>query len=259
MRALAVVEPLPIVIAEPSTVLQPLVISPELIETMRTRIDGQLVDLAPDRRAWNLEVAHGRAGEVIAERAREIDAQLIVLGLVHHGVMDRLLDGETVVEVIRHSTVPVLLSSPDLEGLPKRALVAADFSAESMEAARSCLRIMDLGGLLILAHAMPMATVYDRSGLWEEEYDRIATRELETFAAALEMPQGMNLQILTRRGPPARTLLDIAEKNDVDLIVAGKRGAGLVHRMLVGSVVTRLIHNAMCSLLIAPAEAHKSE
>jgi len=53
-------------------------------------------------------------------------------------------------------------------------------------------------------------------------------------------------------GSPAAALLDLAEKQHADLIVAGTRGAGLMQRLLLGSVATRLMRHSTRSLLIVP-------
>ncbi len=53
-------------------------------------------------------------------------------------------------------------------------------------------------------------------------------------------------------GDPARMLLDYAEKVDADLMVIGRRGAGLIERIMLGSVANRVIHDATYPVLLAP-------
>ena len=50
-------------------------------------------------------------------------------------------------------------------------------------------------------------------------------------------------------GEPARTILDVAEQEKVDLIVVGSRGMTGMRRML-GSVPNTITHHAPCSVLI---------
>lgn len=53
-------------------------------------------------------------------------------------------------------------------------------------------------------------------------------------------------------GDPAGMLVDYAAKIDADLIILGKRGAGLIERMVLGSVANRVLHDAGCPVLVVP-------
>jgi nucleotide-binding universal stress UspA family protein len=52
-------------------------------------------------------------------------------------------------------------------------------------------------------------------------------------------------------GPPAATLAQACE-DGVDLLVAGSRGYGPAMRVLLGSVSSRLIAEALCPVLVVP-------
>ena len=51
---------------------------------------------------------------------------------------------------------------------------------------------------------------------------------------------------------PASRLMATCEDLGADLLVVGRRGAGVVERLVLGSVADRLAHNAPCALLIVP-------
>ena len=53
-------------------------------------------------------------------------------------------------------------------------------------------------------------------------------------------------------GDPARMLLDHLASTDADLLIVGKRGAGPIERMLLGSVANRVVHDAPCPVLVVP-------
>jgi len=252
VQVMVVVEPLPVLVPEPSLIVQPLVTSPALLDAVRDRVVAQMRELAPERLDWHVEVEYGRPSDEIAAKARDRNAQLIGIGLVHHGVVDRILDGDTALEVVRQSHVPVLLAAASWKELPKRAVFAVDFSAQSMQAARAGLRVLGAGATVVLAHVRPMVTVYDGMGMWEEEYETAATKELVKFADALNAPAGVRLEQVFLTGSPSAALLGLADRKDADLIVAGTRGAGLMQRLLLGSVATRLMRHSTRSLLIVP-------
>jgi len=255
VRVMVVVEPLPVVVPEPSLMMQPLVASPEMLNVVRDRVISQLGGLATEGLDWRVEVEYGRPSDEIANKARACEAQLIVIGLVHHRVVDRILDGDTALEVVRQSSAPVLLASADWKAAPKRAVFAVDFSPQSIEAARAGLRLLGDGSTVFLAHVRPMVTVFDGMGMWEEEYETAATKELQKFVAALPAPGGVRVEQMILSGNPTAAVLGLAEKENAELIVCGTRGAGLVQRLLLGSVAKRLMRHSTRSLLVVPDSA----
>ena len=51
-------------------------------------------------------------------------------------------------------------------------------------------------------------------------------------------------------GRPERTLVHVAERDEVDLVVVGHRGVSGMTRRLLGSVSEHVGHNAPCSVFI---------
>ncbi len=54
-------------------------------------------------------------------------------------------------------------------------------------------------------------------------------------------------------GDPSSALIDYCNRVEADLLVVGRRGAGMVERIVLGSVADRLAHHAPCALMIVPA------
>lgn len=252
VEVILVVEPLPVLVPEPS-MLQPLVASPALLDAARDRVIEALRKVAPAGLDWRVDTQYGRPSAEIISKASRSNAQLIAIGLVHHGIVDRILDGDTAVEIVRESSAPVLLVSSTWETLPRRVLVAVDFSPPSMRAARACLRILADDAAIVLAHVRPTPTVFDDMERWEEQYDQMSARELDKFAKALNAPSGMRVEGVTLAGRASNVLLRHADEIQADLVVAGAHGAGLMQRLLIGSVATRLMHHSKRSLLIVPS------
>ncbi|AEB94387.1 MAG: universal stress protein [Metallosphaera sp.] len=51
-------------------------------------------------------------------------------------------------------------------------------------------------------------------------------------------------------GDPATAILDYASKNGIDLIITGSRGLSTIKRMFLGSVSSRIIHEAKMPVLV---------
>jgi nucleotide-binding universal stress UspA family protein len=52
-------------------------------------------------------------------------------------------------------------------------------------------------------------------------------------------------------GDPAQAILDFAGKNDVDLIMLPTHGHGIFHRLLLGSVTSKILESAPCAVWTA--------
>jgi len=64
--------------------------------------------------------------------------------------------------------------------------------------------------------------------------------------------KGVDYATVEELGDPASTIIAVCEREKASLVVVGRRGAGLVERMVIGSVADRLAHHAPCPLLIVP-------
>jgi nucleotide-binding universal stress UspA family protein len=73
-----------------------------------------------------------------------------------------------------------------------------------------------------------------------------------TLAEAAEVAEHAGVEYATyaRRGDPADAVLDVAEEQDVDLVVVGNKGMTGAKRFLLGSVPNKVSHHAPCSVLI---------
>ena len=63
---------------------------------------------------------------------------------------------------------------------------------------------------------------------------------------------GIEYETVQELGDPASRLIALAEERNADLMVIGRRGAGLVERVILGSVADRLCHHSPCPLLLIP-------
>lgn len=74
---------------------------------------------------------------------------------------------------------------------------------------------------------------------------------LADVEAGLDL-EGVDHELIEELGDPVSRLIAVAEANGADMMVVGKRGAGLAERMLLGSVADRLCHLAPCPVLVVP-------
>jgi nucleotide-binding universal stress UspA family protein len=88
------------------------------------------------------------------------------------------------------------------------------------------------------------------AGIYLDDYWQEAERlAAERAAGALEGP-GAPWRFEVRSGDPAIQLDLAAEEHGADLLVVGARGHSVPHRLLLGSVSTRLLHHARRPVLV---------
>ncbi|MCR5756785.1 MAG: universal stress protein [Selenomonas sp.] len=68
---------------------------------------------------------------------------------------------------------------------------------------------------------------------------------------AMEMvPSGIEKEAFSETGSPAVVILDFAAANDIDLVIMGSRGLGIVKGVLLGSVSQYIVEQAKCPVLV---------
>ena len=199
---------------------------------------------------WRAELDVGCDVRCIVHRAEAIGAQLIVMGLEHHGAFRRALVGDTVRQVITSCIAPVLAVTKSLEGLPGHIVVGMDFTPSSIRAAHWARKILAGDGLLELVYvdsgsSVPGTTVAT---------DGILDEKLEALIRELALGPMMRAAVVRRRGFAADQLCTYAREVGADLIALGSHRYKFFERLQMGSVSTAVVHNAQCSVLVTPPD-----
>jgi nucleotide-binding universal stress UspA family protein len=74
---------------------------------------------------------------------------------------------------------------------------------------------------------------------------------LREFESDLDL-EGLDYETVEELGDPVSRLLAVAETSQADMVVIGRRGAGLAERVILGSTADRLTHLAPCPVLVVP-------
>lgn len=74
---------------------------------------------------------------------------------------------------------------------------------------------------------------------------------LREFEQQLDLDE-VDYETVAELGDPVTRLLVVCEASDADMLVIGRRGAGLAERVILGSTADRLTHLAECPVLVVP-------
>lgn len=259
VTVLAVLEPVPLVAADYGLLLPPVDSDNARRDALRARVEEQLAESVGTRSNWDVQVRDGDPATVIARTARESNARMIILGIGHHDLLDRMFGGETALHTLRMSRVPVFAVAPDFSALPTRLAVALDFSQASIDAARTAIRLLPSATMIYLVHVAPRLELQPAAyQAWMSDYSTGVGPAFARVRELLEPPPGCVVETITLTGKTTRALLAFAKSAHVDVIVSGSRGAGLLDRILVGSTATGLVRGASCSVLAIPAASARA-
>lgn len=186
--------------------------------------------------------------------AAELGVDMVLVGSRSHNFVQRLFLGSFASEVIRGSTVPVLIQRIEKTGEAtqdlceavcrnnlERVLLATDFSEQAVAAEEAAL------ALATRAQRLDVLTVLPEKGGQEPPETRI-----EALRGRLGeiMPTGEVYTVTT--GSPADTIIQFARQG-YTLIVVGRHGSGRIASSLIGSTAVKVCEEAQRPVLLVPA------
>jgi nucleotide-binding universal stress UspA family protein len=210
---------------------------------------------------------HGDVANELCKRAREMNADVIVMSTHGRTGLARAFSGSVADEVIRSSTVPVLLLRQPAAGTTplefERILVPIDDSAQSRQifAHAAALAVPGSTSFILLRVVSPMHYILDGSmpyGYVAGPVDQAATgsvvadaeQELTGPAADLGLQSKCDVEPrVIVSDSTGKAIVDYARTAGVDLIAMTTHGRS-VSRMLLGSVTDVVLRDADIPMLV---------
>ncbi|MBL9037494.1 MAG: universal stress protein [Archangium sp.] len=129
----------------------------------------------------------------------------------------------------------------------KSVIVAVDGSEPSLKGVKLAASLaVSMGARLELVHVIPPVLLppssYAEAIAKVEAGGKAIARELLDKAAAVATEAGAQSDSVMLHGSPAESIADLATAERVWGVVIGARGHSAVSRVLLGSVVDRLVH-----------------
>ena len=191
----------------------------------------------------------GAVAPVILKRTPKRDG-LLVVGSQGLDALDRFMLGSVSAKLIHHATCPVLVVKGEAAPL-QRITLAIDGSSASAKALAFVLskfrpnRSTGKGGCVQIhvsvIHVMPFSKY--------PELKEAGLRLLEQSVQKL-IKAGFTAEPVCELGRPAEEIIKVAAAQHADLIVMGAKGLGAITRFLIGSVSTRVVQHANCTVLV---------
>ena len=200
------------------------------------------------------ELIVGRLQESFETAAKKTNADILVLGFMSHTL--RRSSSEKLIKGLQMPMLVVIGEKAE-NAQPgsvkiRKILCPVDFSEISGNALTAAKDISDaFSAKLDILYVIP--DILTKKIKISDERDR-AIQELhkkaeETLSGFLSAPD-LKEQGTTDEGEPYKRIVSYATENDIDLIVMGARGLGLIKGMLIGSVTDAVLKSSPCPVLV---------
>jgi nucleotide-binding universal stress UspA family protein len=200
----------------------------------------------------------------IADRADQLDVDVIACGTRGRGAFARTVLGSTSSGLVHHATRPVLVVPEGVHDAHGPTLLAYDGSPDAAAALQATARLLPGREVFVLyiwdspvrhsltAESLAVLPVLSTSldELDDTFGENAAGVARDGAAAAGEHGLSATGETIESGSNPARSIADEAEVREAAVIVAGARGQGALAGVLLGSVSSTLAHRAQRPTLV---------
>src|SRR5437588_10012229 len=139
-------------------------------------------------------------------------------------------------------TVKRILTPIDRSGYMEKILAYAISLGKAWGAELTAIHVFEPG------LGIPGGRVKEKERVREEEAKREAEILLVQLIDPLARKEGVNIrkEVVEESDSVAKSILDYAKKNDMDVIVIGTKGMTAVEGFFLGSVANSVIHHVHC-------------
>jgi nucleotide-binding universal stress UspA family protein len=256
----SVMHVLPTVLADPEIypyLTEPVLASGEARDRAYGRLGAFVHRALADGIGAEVVLEDGDVVDEVLEKAKRLEADLIVMGTHGRRGFRRLLLGSVTERVLRQAEAPVLSISPsapkpDAEGPPfRRILCPVDFSPSSLAGLSLALALRPDDSEVVVLHvvefhlppALGEAVAFDVSGL-RERHGLEGRSKLEDLVPAESRAHTRLLTAVLESGSPYQEILKAAEREKSDLVVMGVAGRSSADLAFFGSTANHVVRSA---------------
>lgn len=174
------------------------------------------------------------------------DHDLIVMGAHGENEKDPYALGSITKKVMRHTKRPILIAKK-VSAL-SNWLACVDGSKDSINALKYGVKLAKKMGSTVTLLNVQEKKMFDVAPEIVKDVGEKILSEAMKVAGKAKIRLDKRLEC----GVPSNVIVEVAEKDNYDLIIMGSRGLGRVKRFLLGSVSDDVSHKAKCSVLIVP-------
>lgn len=196
----------------------------------------------------------------VIKAARKEEADLIVVGRSHKGVLEQLYAGSDVMELLQRAAIPVVVfkhmsgSHMVPERLFARPLLAMDWSPASVKAAGYLKGLKGVAEEIDVVNVVSETALTGDSSLTVQETRKQTRRKLEAVCGELEAA-GISARTHVRVGDAATEIEKAAREYQSTLIVAGSSARPAWVERWIGSTPRFMAEKSAFPAMLVPPDA----
>lgn len=216
---------------------------------------------------WDVrtETGSGPPAWELIERAKEWQADLLVVGSKGRSAIGRLILGSVSQKVVNEAvcSVRVARCEDESKDSPARIILGFDGSSNAEAALDSVARrnwpdgsqarVVSVVEPVRLTMVGQIISPLVRRARRVSQDDNDWGREMAQASARLLQDAGLEAAPVVKAGDPRRALLQEAEQFEADCIFVGARGLSFIERIFLGSVSSCVATSATCSVEVVRA------
>lgn len=207
-------------------------------------------------------IEEGDPADAIQRTAEARGCDLIVTGVARDEPFGRFVLGTTVDQLLRSSSVPILVVKNRGRRAYRDILVATDFSKASRYSLEMAVHYFP-GQKLTIFHAYdpPLSGFASDPASYRRQYRASVEAEYEAFINSAPSAELIRKQArpLFEFGAPGQLLRDCCRDTKVDLVVLGTEGRSALFEMFIGSVAKEIMAELPCDALVVREPADSAE
>lgn len=205
-------------------------------------------------------------GKVVHED--ESFGSLIIVGAKESSLGKRIFDSEFAYELIQMPTKPIMIVriheddqgnfyTVPMQGmsLHSHVLFPTDFSENAYHAFTYLEKMVEQGlKRVTLMHIQDISKISPYLDYRIIEFNQIDRDRLTALRGRLEELGDVKVDVILDMGRPFREINRVINENEVDLVILGRQGKGIMKDIFIGSNSNNIARRANASVLLIPRE-----
>ncbi|MDD7986881.1 universal stress protein [Lentisphaera marina] len=252
-----IIEPLSVKLFHPKS-------TDEVLDKVMIKLSDEIQRLYPDHGNHKIEaplISVGNTAKELADIAKKIGNSLIVIGR-HSSGLKHMLSKSHAERLVKYAEGPVWIH-PDkaFTGIPKKILCPVDFTTACQKAAAEALSFAEQTGAdLEFVHVLPEVINYSDfdgylstnngiSEITDDVFRKEAELQFSSLYNLLNIDVGRHPHHV-RFGDPSAQINDFAAEIKADLLVVSSSSNHKLEKLITGSTVRHIIHDAKIDVLV---------
>jgi nucleotide-binding universal stress UspA family protein len=233
-------------------------------EEARLKFDDWIQTIGDPQLEFLQRIEVGAANAEILNMAKEEKADLIVVGRKKRTALERVYVGTHVLDILRRSEVPVLMSKYMVhyewqgeslmrtnEDIWKRPLLASDWSDPSRRALDITLALKGLVEKIIVTHVLGSRRVKNLEPPALKRLEDESEKRLEAYCRQVD-EAGIQSEFHLTMGRTVEELIKMSRDFGATMIVMGRTGKDWFHEYWLGGVSHQIAELSELPVLLVP-------